>query len=502
MMEENEKSARSLNQKEDDSLSKTNINNFYLVLDNSIYSVNVTKNKNNEKIFISAKSSEDNNIVNNLCFYENCFSLEELIIKSKPFKLCDTIDDAFNIFIDLIKAQKVFLKKTEYAEEYNPNSILIFVIKVSLPGGQEQEVEFELKPKKMDKDQYINELIKIIEKLHKENEELKRENAIKDNEINLLKRKYCINNNNKYENNKYSYNKNQSYDSKRNVSSSKVLNVTTINPNLLNTEYNSLYKYGFNDIHNSTDIHSVINYNTIYNSNNKLMNKNNPNSITCKTLNNMSKTFQSTISSFKRGRLTKTSNDSSDFYENKNTIMSKNNNNKDKDNNLMRTNGFNNKSKKKKEIELSNLIYIKNDFNKVTMIPIEDYMSIKQIKTNYCAKKSIPIKGKELYYKGKKLDDEKNLEFYKIPWESTLYVFNVPEKINVFVRCLSGKEFKIIADELDTILKIKTKIYEFEKIPIDKQIVLIDKKILDDEKTLSEFNKKGNVHLIVRRKED
>jgi hypothetical protein len=500
MMEENEKSARSLNQKEDDSLSKTNINNFYLVLDNSIYSVNVTKNKNNEKIFISAKSSEDNNIVNNLCFYENCFSLEELIIKSKPFKLCDTIDDAFNIFIDLIKAQKVFLKKSDYAEEYNPNSILIFVIKVSLPGGQEQEVEFELKPKKMDKDQYINELIKIIEKLHKENEELKRENAIKDNEINLLKRKYCINS--KYENNKYSYNKNQSYDSKRNVSSSKVLNVTTINPNLLNTEYNSLYKYGFNDIHNSTDIHSVINYNTIYNSNNKLMNKNNPNSITCKTLNNMSKTFQSTISSFKRGRLTKTSNDSSDFYENKNTIMSKNNNNKDKDNNLMRTNGFNNKSKKKKEIELSNLIYIKNDFNKVTMIPIEDYMSIKQIKTNYCAKKSIPIKGKELYYKGKKLDDEKNLEFYKIPWESTLYVFNVPEKINVFVRCLSGKEFKIIADELDTILKIKTKIYEFEKIPIDKQIVLIDKKILDDEKTLSEFNKKGNVHLIVRRKED
>ena len=500
MMEENEKSARLLNQKEDDSLSKTNINNFYLVLDNSIYSVNVTKNKNNEKIFISAKSSEDNNIVNNLCFFDNCFSLEELIIKSKPFKLCDTIDDAFNIFIDLIKAQKVFLKKTEYAEEYNPNSILIFVIKVSLPGGQEQEVEFELKPKKMDKDQYINELIKIIEKLHKENEELKRENAIKDNEINLLKRKYCINN--KYENNKYSYNKNQSYDSKRNVSSSKVLNVTTINPNLLNTEYNSLYKYGFNDIHNSTDIHSVINYNTIYNSNNKLMNKNNPNSITCKTLNNMSKTFQSTISSFKRGRLTKTSNDSSDFYENKNTIMSKNNNNKDKDNNLMRTNGFNNKSKKKKEIELSNLIYIKNDFNKVTMIPIEDYMSIKQIKTNYCAKKSIPIKGKELYYKGKKLDDEKNLEFYKIPWESTLYVFNVPEKINVFVRCLSGKEFKIIADELDTILKIKTKIYEFEKIPIDKQIVLIDKKILDDEKTLSEFNKKGNVHLIVRRKED
>ena len=121
---------------------------------------------------------------------------------------------------------------------------------------------------------------------------------------------------------------------------------------------------------------------------------------------------------------------------------------------------------------------------------------------NYCAKKSIPLKGKELYYKGKKLNDEKNLEFYNIPWESTIYVFNVPEKINVYIRCLSGKEFKIVADELETILKIKTKIYEFEKIPIDKQIVLIDKKILDDERTLSEFNRNGNIHLLVRRKGD
>ena len=136
------------------------------------------------------------------------------------------------------------------------------------------------------------------------------------------------------------------------------------------------------------------------------------------------------------------------------------------------------------------------------MIPIEEYTSIKQIKINYCAKKCIPIKGKELYYKGIKLNEEKNLEFYKIPWESTLYVLNIPEKINVYVRSLSGKEFKINADETMTILKVKYKIYEYENIPINNQIVLMDKKILDDEKTIGELNINGDVHLLVRRKED
>lgn len=488
-MEENEKSLKSLNQKEEN-LSKINIDTFYLSLDNNIYSINITKNDNNDKIIISAKSGSERNIVNNLCFYDNSFSLEELILKSKPFKLCDTIDDAYNIFIDIIKAQKIFLKKPDDVEEYKPYNILIFVIKISLPGGQEQDVEFELNQKQMDKDQYINELILLIEKLHKENEELKYENAIKNDEIKLLKKKYGLN---KIDNTKFSYHKNKSFDNKRNI-----LNADIINPN-----YTNFFKYGYHDIHNNTDIHNIINYNTLYNSNNinlsKINNNNKDDYNNLKSLNNISKLFQTTVSSFKKGRLTKMSNDSSnitnDFFETKNTILTKSN----KDNSLTKINTFN-KTKKKKEIELNNVIYIKNDNNKVTMIPIEDYMSIRQIKINYCAKKFIPLKGKELYYKGKKLNDEKNLEFYNIPWESTLYVFNVPEKINVYVRCLSGKEFKIIADELETILKIKIKIYEYENIPIDKQIVLMDKKILDDEKTISELNRNGDVHLLVRRK--
>ena len=487
-----EKSIKSLNQKED-SVSQINKDDFFFIIDNDLYSLNIIKNEKNDKIIIKAKL--ENNINKNFGYFENSYSIEELIAKSKPFKLCDTIDEALNIFIDILKAKKAFLNKEIKEKDNKMNNFLLLIIKISLPGGQEQNVEFELYPKKMDKDEYINELIKIIEKLQKENEELKYDNFVKNNEIKLLKNKLV--NKSKCENKKNYNNKNRSFDTKRN----------NLNSKTINSEFNSLFKYGYNDIHNNTDINNIINAHTLYNSNNITLNKieNKDDYINNKSIDNISYFFQSSMSSYKRGRLTKNSDNSNqiihDFFESR-KLAEKENLKENKENNTVKKNFFNKSKSKKKIIELNNVIYIKNDLNKMTMIPIEEYMSIKQIKVKYCAKKFIPIKGKELYYKGIKLNDDKNLEFYNIPWESTLYVLNIPEKINVYVRCLSGKEFKIIVDEFETILKIKFKIYEYENIPIDKQIVLINKKILDDEKTIGQFNIKGDVHLLVRRKEE
>lgn len=462
-----------MEENKEEQISKINEDKFYIPLNSELYSINITKNKNNDKLIIKAKKEIINSIHNSLNYYENTFSLEDLINKSKPFKLCDTIDEALNIFMDILKANKAYLNHIEEEKEIQINNSLIFVIKISLPGGQEEDVEFELLPKIMDKDEYIGELIKIIEKLVKENEELKYENDIKDNEIKLLKKKYgsYIKN----DNNKFLLNKNKSFDNKRNI----------ITQSQNNLNHKNLYKYGYNDIHNNTDINNIINSHTLHNLKNNDLSRINPkeefNSF--KPSDSLSRFFQTSLSSFKNGKIDgKLNKNTNNYFENK-----------DKGNNF-------NKPKKKKEIELNNVIYIKNDLNKMTMIPIDDYMSIKQIKVKYCAKKFVPLKGKELYYKGKKLSDDKNLEFYNIPWESTLYVLNIPEKINVYVRSLSGKEFKIIVDEFETVLKIKYKIYEFENIPVDKQIILIDKKILDDEKMIREFNINGDVHLIVRKK--
>ena len=480
-----EKTQKSLENKEESILMEKE-EKFYIPLDNDLYSINIKKNKNNDKIIIKAKKEILNSIHNGLSYYENSFSLEDLINKSKPFKLCDTIDEALNIFIDILKANKAFLNQTK--KEIQINNSLIFIIKISLPGGQEEDVELELDPKIMDKDEYINELIKIIEKLVKENEELKYDNAVKNNEIKLFKKKYGANI--KYESNKSLTIKNRSFDTKRNI--------LTQTPMTLHR--NNLYKYGYHDIHNNIDINNIINYHTLYNSKNMDLSKINPKDEfnNCKQADSFSCYFQTSLSSFKKGKLTRNNND-----KNNNTneiLIGKEHLQENKEKNSIKINNFNKSKNKKKEIQLNNIIYIKNDLNKMTMIPVDDYMSIKQIKMKYCAKKYIPLKGKELYYKGKKLSDDKNLEFYNIPWESTLYVLNIPDKINVYIRCLSGKEFKIIVDEFETILKIKFKIYEYENIPVDQQIVLINKKILDDEKMIREFNTNGDVHLIVRRK--
>ena len=487
-----EKSMKLLNEKEKD-LQKMNNDNFFFDLEDEIYSLNISKNYKNDKIIIKAKLESRTNINNN--YFENCFSLKELIIKSKPFKLCDTIDEALNIFIDILEAKNAYLNKESVNNIDKTSNKLLFIIKINFPGGQRQNAEFELYQKQMNKDEYINELLKTIENLKKENEELKYKNSIQDNEIKLLKNQFL----NKYETNKKSNKKNKSFDTKKNL----------INPGIINYNYNNYFKYGYNDIHSTNDISKIINCHTLFDSKNINNSKanNSDEYINFKNTNTDNFFFQTSKSSFKKGKLSKNPSDSSrtnDFFKSnkiseKGLLETFKYNNKVKRNNL---NNFKTSKIKKKEEELNNVIYIKNYLNKITMIPIEEYISIKQIKINYCAKKGIPIKGKELYYKGIKLNEEKNLEFYKIPWESTLYVLNIPEKINVYVRSLSGKEFKINADETMTILKVKFKIYEYENIPINNQIVLMDKKILDDEKTIGELNINGDVHLLVRRKED
>ena len=509
-MEEKEKSMRFLKPIEE-SISRIISDNFYLELDDILYSINISKNESSDKIIISAQNETESDVVNNSNYFENSFSLEDLISKSKPFKLCDTIDDAVDIFEDIFKASKAFLdyKKEDENNEKIIKTSIILIIRVSLPGGKEENVEFELSQKKLDKDIYINELLQLIEKLHKENEELKQENDIKNNEIKLLKNKFGINDNKSERISAHRQNK--SLDNKLSM-----LNPVNFNTN--NNFYKNFYKYGFHDIHNSTDIYKIVNYDAL--NNKKFLNKLNEINTrdeynNMSSMNNTTKLFQTSIGSFLKSNFRKIPNESvqstaskksfelNDFKSEAN-IKDIKHNDKDISPKLNGTNKSDNKKKKKhkKEIELSNVIYIKNDLSKVTMVPIEDYMSIKQIKIRYCAKKCLDLKGKELYYRGKKLNDEKNLEFYKIPWESTLYVLNMPNKINVYIRSLSGKEFKIEANEFDNILQIKLKIYEFENIPLDKQIVLLNKKILDDEKCIRDLNINGDVHLIVRRKAD
>ena len=76
-MEETEKSMKSLNPIEE-SFPKIILENFYLELNDIIYSINISKNDNDEKILISAKNESENDVLQNLNYFENSFTLDEL----------------------------------------------------------------------------------------------------------------------------------------------------------------------------------------------------------------------------------------------------------------------------------------------------------------------------------------------------------------------------------------------------------------------------------------
>ena len=74
-------------------------------------------------------------------FYINKFSLEALIELSKVFKICDDLDEAFDIIVQIIEKQKAFINIIDENE-------ISLIIKVDLPGGKKQEANLILNKKK------------------------------------------------------------------------------------------------------------------------------------------------------------------------------------------------------------------------------------------------------------------------------------------------------------------------------------------------------------------
>ena len=152
-------------------------------LGNDIYDIELTKTNNGEDNSILIKAKNQNI---NLFFYQNSFSLDELMSLSKVFRFCDNTNEALNMISKIFDSNnKYYLSKDE--------EDLIIHLKINMPNGDEQEIELNLKKieslENASKDELLDK-IKVLEeenwRLKAEINKLKKDNIKKDKIINSL----------------------------------------------------------------------------------------------------------------------------------------------------------------------------------------------------------------------------------------------------------------------------------------------------------------------------
>jgi len=144
-------------------------------------------------------------------------------------------------------------------------------------------------------------------------------------------------------------------------------------------------------------------------------------------------------------------------------------------------------------------IFVKTITGKTINLSVNPGSSIKEVMTLFREKEGILEKDQRLIYAGKQLESDKRLSDYNIEKDSVLHI-SIKESpaFGINIKMASGKTLIIQVSSYMTVLKLKETIKQAENIEIDKQILLMKEKVLENDKKMAfyEITEKTKLNLI------